>query len=128
MLKQFCIQVISFYQYVISPSLGATCRYYPSCSEYSKQVFMFQNPLSAFWNTLLRILICNQFFKGGISYPKAKVRIKAHFGFFPDCVKFWLIPDNIQKYHFKSVPVVCQSLQTQSVYIIKNYSKVSCVR
>ncbi|WP_300806338.1 membrane protein insertion efficiency factor YidD, partial [Helicobacter sp. UBA3407] len=37
MLKQFCVKIISFYQSFISPSLGMTCRYYTSCSEYSKQ-------------------------------------------------------------------------------------------
>ncbi len=127
MLKQFCIQIISFYQSFISPSLGATCRYYPTCSEYSKQTFLFQNPLVAIWKTFLRILSCNQLFKGGIAYPQASLKLRPHFGN-PHLIKYWLIPHQVQKYNPVNIPKgISQKLQTQKVYIIKNYSKVSRV-
>ncbi|MBD5165490.1 membrane protein insertion efficiency factor YidD [Helicobacter sp.] len=127
MLKRFCIQTISFYQYFISPSLGRTCRYYPSCSEYSQQVFLFQNPCIAIWKTLLRILSCNQFFKGGIAYLQVSLKIRPHFGNL-DSVKYWLVPHKTQKYSPKNVPNgVFEDLQVQKFYVIKNYSKVSRV-
>ena len=129
MLKQICIKIILFYQYFISPHLGVTCRYYPSCSEYSKQIFLFQNPFVAIWKTLLRILSCNQFFKGGIAYPKVFLKIQPHFGN-PKLmeIQYWLIPDKTQKYNPKNVPngILFQS-QAQKVYIVKKYSKVSRV-
>ena len=127
MLKQFCVKTISFYQSFISPSLGMTCRYYPSCSEYSKQIFIFQNPFIALWKTLVRVVSCNQFFKGGIAYPQVSLKIESHFGS-PNLVQYWLIPNTIQKYNPKNIPNgLLPNLQTQKVYIIKNYSKVSRV-
>ena len=127
MLKQFCVKIISFYQSFISPSLGMTCRYYPSCSEYSKQIFMFQNPCIALWKTLTRVISCNQFFKGGIAYPQVSLKIEPHFCS-PNLVQYWLIPDKIQKNNPKNIPNgLPPNLQTQKVYIIKNYSKVSRV-
>lgn len=36
-MKFLILKSIDFYQKFISPSLGANCRFYPSCSEYTKQ-------------------------------------------------------------------------------------------
>jgi putative membrane protein insertion efficiency factor len=36
-MKYPLIWLIQFYQWVISPLFPATCRFTPSCSEYSKQ-------------------------------------------------------------------------------------------
>ena len=66
--KTLFIVPIKGYQY-ISRMLPASCRYYPSCSEYSKWQFEFNTPLKAFSSSSLRILRCNQFFVGGIDYP-----------------------------------------------------------
>ena len=67
-IKNFWIAPIKGYQY-ISKMLPASCRYYPSCSEYAKWQFEFNAPHKAFAESSLRILRCNQFFKGGIDYP-----------------------------------------------------------
>ena len=67
-MKNFFLAPIKGYQY-ISKMLPASCRYYPSCSEYAKWQFEFNAPHKAFTASSLRILRCNQFFKGGIDYP-----------------------------------------------------------
>lgn len=36
-MKYILLKCILFYQKFISPSLGANCRFHPSCSEYTKQ-------------------------------------------------------------------------------------------
>lgn len=36
-MKTFAILLIRGYQRFISPSLGNNCRFYPSCSEYTKE-------------------------------------------------------------------------------------------
>jgi len=41
------------------------CRYYPSCSQYSREAFKKYNPFKAFLLSFLRILRCNPFSKGG---------------------------------------------------------------
>ena len=37
MMKKILIKLIEFYQKRISPLLGHNCKYYPTCSEYTKQ-------------------------------------------------------------------------------------------
>ena len=43
----------------------ASCRYYPSCSEYAKETFKKYNPFKALVLSLFRIIRCNPFSKGG---------------------------------------------------------------
>ena len=67
-IKKFYLAPIKGYQY-FSKMLPASCRYYPSCSEYASWQFEFNAPHKAFFASSARILRCNQFFKGGIDYP-----------------------------------------------------------
>ncbi len=62
------LQPIKWYQY-LSKFTPASCRYYPSCSEYAKWLFANTDPLSATAKSALRIASCNQLFPGGIDYP-----------------------------------------------------------
>ena len=66
--KKFYLAPLNAYQYV-SSMLPASCRYYPSCSEYAKWHFELNAPHRAFAQSGLRILRCNQLFEGGIDYP-----------------------------------------------------------
>jgi putative membrane protein insertion efficiency factor len=43
----------------------ANCRYYPSCSEYTRDAFKKYNPLKASLLSISRIIRCNPFSKGG---------------------------------------------------------------
>ncbi|WP_292658277.1 membrane protein insertion efficiency factor YidD [Nitratifractor sp.] len=70
-IKRFFIAPIRGYQY-LSQMLPASCRYYPTCSEYAKWQFEFNRPDRAFAATALRILRCNQLFPGGIDYPRVR--------------------------------------------------------
>ncbi len=47
---------------IIGPS---NCKFYPSCSEYTRKAFKKYNPLKAFWLSFIRIIKCNPFTKGG---------------------------------------------------------------
>ncbi len=67
-VKRFFIAPIRGYQY-LSRMLPASCRYYPTCSEYAKWQFEFARPDRALAASALRILRCNQLFPGGIDYP-----------------------------------------------------------
>ena len=68
MWKRFFIAPIKGYQF-LSRMLPASCRYYPTCSEYAKWQFEFNRPDRALAASTLRILRCNQLFAGGIDYP-----------------------------------------------------------
>jgi putative membrane protein insertion efficiency factor len=96
----FWIAPIKGYQY-ISRMLPASCRYYPTCSEYAKWQFEFNAPHKALFASSLRILRCNQLFKGGIDYPVVDFRPQKsadllHFNRY--CGKidviYWLVPQS----------------------------------
>ena len=64
-ISRALIGAISFYQKAISPSLPHSCRYYPTCSEYTKQAILKYGPFKGLFKGILRILRCNPFFPGG---------------------------------------------------------------
>ncbi|ADV45429.1 membrane protein insertion efficiency factor YidD [Nitratifractor salsuginis] len=68
-IKKFFQAPIRGYQFV-SRMLPASCRYYPTCSEYARWQFEFNRPDRALLASTLRIMRCNQLFPGGIDYPK----------------------------------------------------------
>ena len=104
-MKTLFIAPIKGYQY-ISKMLPASCRYYPSCSEYASWQFEFNAPHKALAASSLRILRCNQFFKGGIDYPLVtytllKPSYLLTFNAF--CGKidviYWLVPKSTDKHN-----------------------------
>jgi len=60
------ILFVKFYKYVISPLTPASCRYTPTCSEYSIQAIKKHGPLKGFYLSIKRILSCNPW--GGHGY------------------------------------------------------------
>lgn len=87
------------YQLFISPMfLGASCRYYPSCSQYALWLFSANGSmLFAFVCVLARLVRCNPFCAGGIDYPIVWHSPRAFLPK-PCCarksivVHFWLVP------------------------------------
>jgi putative membrane protein insertion efficiency factor len=57
---------VRIYQWVISPMIGPSCRYTPSCSVYSVQALKKHGPFKGFWLATKRILSCNPW--GGSGY------------------------------------------------------------
>jgi uncharacterized protein len=53
------------YQVSISPLLPASCRYYPSCSEYAIEALERHGSLRGSWLAVRRILRCNPLTAGG---------------------------------------------------------------
>ncbi len=63
------ILLISLYRRYISPLKPRTCRFYPTCSEYSILALKKHGILKGSALSLWRILRCNPFNPGGIDYP-----------------------------------------------------------
>ena len=57
--------IIIFYQRVISPLLPASCRFYPTCSDYSRQAIEKYGLAKGCWLSIKRILKCQPFYPGG---------------------------------------------------------------
>jgi hypothetical protein len=80
-LKYILIGIIKFYRLFISPILPPSCRFYPTCSEYSMEAI---SKHGAFYGSILaakRISRCHPLNPGG----------------------FDPVPEKIQKFHFKKV-------------------------
>ena len=76
---QILIKIIKGYRYIISPLLGHTCRYLPTCSEYSIESLKTFGLLKGSYVSIKRILSCHpfKFLGGGEGFdPVKKIEIK----------------------------------------------------
>ena len=59
----FCVKL---YQKFISPILPKSCRFYPTCSNYTIKALKKYGFIKGSFLSIIRILKCNPFNKGGI--------------------------------------------------------------
>ena len=64
-MKKIFVSLIKIYQKIISPLFPPSCRYYPTCSEYSVQAIKKYGVFKGLIKSIWRILRCNPFSKGG---------------------------------------------------------------
>lgn len=67
-MKKVLIGLIDWYQKYISKwltSKNINCKYYPTCSEYTKQAIIKYGSIKGSIKGIWRILRCNPFSKGG---------------------------------------------------------------
>ena len=57
--------LIRVYQLVVSPWLGAHCRFAPSCSEYTRQAIARHGAIGGIRRGTMRLLRCHPFHPGG---------------------------------------------------------------
>ncbi|NEN75263.1 membrane protein insertion efficiency factor YidD [Pelistega sp. NLN82] len=65
MLSKLFIAPIRFYQYVLSPWLGRSCRFTPTCSAYTIEAIQKHGPFKGVYLGAHRICRCNPWCKGG---------------------------------------------------------------
>ncbi|GAA0297957.1 hypothetical protein GGQ92_000311 [Gracilibacillus halotolerans] len=65
-MKTVAIGLIKGYQKFISPLFPPSCRFYPTCSQYSLQCFREFSFPKATYLTIKRLLKCHPFHPGGI--------------------------------------------------------------
>ncbi|NPA58610.1 MAG: membrane protein insertion efficiency factor YidD [Aquificae bacterium] len=69
MLKKAVVNTLKLYQKFISPMYPASCRYYPTCSQYSVEAVEKYGVVKGLLKSIWRILRCNPFAKGGVDKP-----------------------------------------------------------
>jgi putative membrane protein insertion efficiency factor len=62
------LSLIKVYQFTLSPLLGPSCRFYPSCSEYAFQAILRHGPAHGSILAVKRILRCHPFHPGGVDH------------------------------------------------------------
>lgn len=66
LVSKFLIGLIRLYQVTLSPFIGRSCRYTPTCSNYGIEAIRKHGPIKGSWLTLKRVLSCNPW--GGSGY------------------------------------------------------------
>jgi hypothetical protein len=64
-MRRVLILLIKGYKKLISPMLPPSCRFYPTCSEYSIQALEKYGAIKGSAKSIWRILRCNPLNKGG---------------------------------------------------------------
>ena len=72
------IKLIKCYKFLISPLLGNSCRYMPSCSEYSIEALRTKGFLKGSYLSLKRVLSCHpiKFLGGGEGFDPVNKDMK----------------------------------------------------
>ena len=64
-MKKIFLAMIHFYQRFISPLTPPTCRFYPTCSEYTREAIQYHGAFKGLYLGIRRILKCHPLHKGG---------------------------------------------------------------
>ncbi len=64
-MKQIVLALIRCYQRFISPGLPSSCRFTPTCSEYSYEAIQRYGVLKGGWLGLRRLARCHPWNQGG---------------------------------------------------------------
>ncbi len=72
------IKLIKIYKFLVSPLIGNTCRYFPTCSEYSIEALKTFGLFKGLFMILKRILTCHpiKFLGGGEGFDPVNKQIK----------------------------------------------------
>ena len=78
-LTSIIIKLIKAYKFLISPLLGHSCRYLPTCSEYSIEALKNYGLIRGIFMSIKRILSCHpiKFLGGGEGYDPVNKKMKA---------------------------------------------------
>ncbi len=77
MITRLLLGLIRLYQIVLSPLLGRSCRFEPSCSRYTARCIEDHGALRGSWLGLRRIARCHPFHPGGYDPPPNQPRTRA---------------------------------------------------
>lgn len=78
-MEKILISLIRGYQIIISPLLGANCRFHPTCSQYTIEAVTRFGVLRGFWLGLRRLSHCHPWHEGGLD-PVPQLKTKKHNG------------------------------------------------
>ena len=70
------IKFITIYKYLISPMIGPSCRFLPTCSEYSIEALRTYGFSKGIVLSLKRIMSCHPWGNGGFDPVKKEMKAK----------------------------------------------------
>ncbi|HQY50760.1 MAG TPA: membrane protein insertion efficiency factor YidD [Ignavibacteria bacterium] len=81
------IYIVKFYKLIISPILPDSCRFEPTCSDYSIEAFKIHGFFLGSYFTIKRILRCNPFCKCGYDPVPPADKSSGNFKFISQKIK-----------------------------------------
>ncbi|USQ80086.1 membrane protein insertion efficiency factor YidD [Ornithinimicrobium faecis] len=72
------IGLVRLYQWIISPLLGPTCKFYPSCSNYAVTALSRHGVLRGTWLTVRRLGRCHPWSDGGVDHVPERAPRRDH--------------------------------------------------
>ena len=75
-LTNILIKFIKIYKYLISPLIGPSCRYLPSCSEYSIEALRTYGFSKGLVLSFKRIMSCHPWGNSGFDPVKKQMKVK----------------------------------------------------
>tara|TARA_Y100000741_G_C17808260_1_gene376992 strand:+ start:91 stop:336 length:246 start_codon:yes stop_codon:yes gene_type:complete len=78
MITKILIKLIKGYKFIVSPLLGQSCRYLPTCSEYSIEALNTYGLIKGLYISFKRVLSCHpiKFLGGGEGFDPVKKNMK----------------------------------------------------
>ena len=70
------IKLIKIYKYLISPFIGPSCRYLPTCSEYSIEALKTYGFAKGVMVSFKRIMSCHPWGNSGFDPVKREMKVK----------------------------------------------------
>tara|TARA_B100000035_G_scaffold86010_1_gene72279 strand:+ start:330 stop:569 length:240 start_codon:yes stop_codon:yes gene_type:complete len=70
------IKLIKIYKYLISPLFGNSCRYFPTCSDYTIEALKTYGFFRGLFLSLKRIFSCHPWGRGGFDPVKKEMKVK----------------------------------------------------
>ena len=70
------IKFIKIYKYLISPLIGPSCRYLPTCSEYTIEALKTYGFFKGLLLSFKRIMSCHPWGNGGFDPVKKEIKAK----------------------------------------------------
>jgi len=64
-MKRLLIGLLRAYQYALSPLLGRSCRFFPTCSEYAVEAIDKHGVMKGSYLSVRRVLRCHPWHPGG---------------------------------------------------------------
>ena len=79
MIRAALIALVKGYRLFLSPALGSSCRFAPSCSVYSLQALEKHGAAAGSYLTIARLARCHPWCNGGVDeVPLEKPRLFSH--------------------------------------------------
>ncbi len=66
MINKILLVVLRGYRFALSPWIGNSCRFWPTCSEYAMQAIEQHGALRGSWMILARLARCHPYSAGGV--------------------------------------------------------------